>query len=82
MIVLKKLIKSQTFEVKFYLKKDTAMSKVSNMDCRNICATKVSTLRHFTAFCCHETPNYPALCPAAKPQNIMLLIFSSFKLVL
>lgn len=29
--------------------KDTEMSKVSNMDCINTCATKTGTVRHFPA---------------------------------
>lgn len=68
----------KTCEVEFYLKKDTAMSKLSNMDCINICATKMSTLRHFTAFCCHDTPNYPALSPASN-LRITFSFASSFK---
>ena len=52
------------------------MSKISDMDCINICATKMSTPRHFTAFCCRDTPNAPAWRPATEPQNTMFLFFN------
>ena len=67
---------SQPLKWNFIWIKDTAMSKISDMDCINICATKMSTPRHFTAFCCRDTPNAPAWRPATEPQNTMFLFFN------
>lgn len=58
------------------------MSKLSNMNCINICATKTSTREALHAFCCHDTPHSPASHPSTKPlaYNVFALA-TSFKLV-